>query len=56
MILDVSDRDVACTGVAGHCGTHETDGASTRDENILAHKRELEGCVHGIAERIKDRS
>ena len=38
----------------GHGRCHTADRTSAGDQYVFTEQRKAEGCVHGIAERIKD--
>src|SRR5699024_6047893 len=52
----VGHRDVAGADVAGDGGSHDADRAGAGDDDVLPGEGEGEGRVHGIAQRVEDRS
>src|SRR5699024_9677938 len=55
-IGQVGHRDVAGADVAGDGGGHDADRAGAGDDDVLPGEGEGEGRVHGIAQRVEDRS
>ena len=55
VIIEIGDHDVAGSGMSGNRRSHDSDRASSRDQNVFTEHVERQRGVDSIAERIEDR-
>src|SRR5208283_1706449 len=55
VVVNVSYDNVTCADVARDRARHDANRTCAGDEHILADQVERQGCVRGIAERVKNR-